>query len=165
MAVPQESSEFSEIAVNMRAVIQRVSSARVKIRDRVHSSIGKGVLVLVGVEKDDTETDAASLAKKIVELRVFEDDSGRMIRSLVDVGGEVLAVSQFTLLGDSRKGRRPSFARAAAPDEAQHLYALFVAALDRAGVGVSTGVFRETMDVELTNNGPVTLLLDSRKAF
>ena len=148
----------------MRAVIQRVSSACVRIGDREFSRIGMGVVVLVGVEKNDTETDATMLAKKVVELRVFEDESGRMNRSLIEVGGEVLAVSQFTLLGDSRKGRRPSFDKAAAPDEAQHLYGLFVAALDRTGVDTSTGVFRETMDVDLTNHGPVTLLLDTRNA-
>ena len=100
-----------------------------------------------------------------MELRVFEDDSGRMNRSLLEVGGQLLAVSQFTLLGDSRKGRRPSFERAAGPDDARKLYELFVRAVDRAGVGVSTGVFREMMDVELVNNGPVTILLDTRKAF
>ncbi len=124
-----------------------------------------GLLVLVGVEKDDTETDTATLAKKIVALRIFEDASGRMNRSVREVGGQILAVSQFTLLGDTRKGRRPSFDKAAPPDEARHLYALFVAALGHAGVEVATGVFREMMDIELTNNGPVTLLLDTRKAF
>jgi D-tyrosyl-tRNA(Tyr) deacylase len=149
----------------MRAVVQRVSSARVSIGGREHTSIGRGLLVLVGVEKNDTESDAATLAKKIVELRVFEDDSGRMNRSLLEVEGEVLAVSQFTLLGDSQKGRRPSFEKAAPPEEARRLYELFVATVDRAGVEVSTGVFRGMMDVELTNNGPVTLLLDTRKAF
>ena len=149
----------------MRAVVQRVSSARVRIRGKEHTSIGRGLLVLVGVEKNDTETDAATLAKKVVELRVFDDDHGRMNRSILDVGGAVLAVSQFTLLGDSRKGRRPSFEKAAPPDEARHLYDLFVAGIGQVGVEISTGVFRETMDVELTNDGPVTLLLDTRKAF
>ncbi len=149
----------------MRAVVQRVSSAGVRIGGRKHSTIGMGLLVLVGVERDDTDSDAASLAKRVVELRVFEDDSGRMNRSLLEIGGQLLAVSQFTLLGDGRKGRRPSFVRAAPPDEARRLYELFVNAVDEAGVGVSTGVFREMMDVELVNNGPVTILLDTRKAF
>ncbi len=149
----------------MRAVVQRVSSAGVRIRGQEHSTIGMGLVVLVGVEKNDTETDASNLAKKVVELRIFEDDSGRMNRSLLEVSGQLLAVSQFTLLGDSRKGRRPSFERAAAPDDARKLYELFVHAVDRTGVGVSTGVFREMMDVELVNNGPVTILLDTRKAF
>ena len=149
----------------MRAVVQRVSSARVRIGGKEHTSIGRGLLVLVGVEKNDTETDAATLAKKVVELRVFDDDHGRMNRSILDVGGAVLAVSQFTLLGDSRKGRLPSFEKAAPPDEARHLYDLFVAGIGQAGVEISTGVFRETMDVELTNDGSVTLLLDTRKAF
>ncbi len=149
----------------MRAVVQRVSSAHLRIEGREHSSIGRGLLVLVGVEKNDTEADASTLAKKVVELRVFDDDSGRMNRSVLEVGGEVLAVSQFTLLGDSRKGRRPSFDKAAPPDEARRLYELFVAALYQAGAEVSTGVFGEMMDVELTNSGPVTLLLDTRKAF
>ena len=149
----------------MRAVVQRVSSARVRIGGKEHSSIGRGLLVLVGVEKNDTEADATTLARKVVELRVFEDDSGRMNLSVLDIGGEVLAVSQFTLLGDSRKGRRPSFEKAAPPDEARQLYELFATAVDQSGVEVSTGVFRKMMDVELTNSGPVTLLLDSRKAF
>lgn len=149
----------------MRAVIQRVSSARVVIRGETHAEIGSGLLALVGVEDGDHETDAAALARKILELRVFEDDAGRMNRSVLDAGGSVLAVSQFTLLGDCRKGRRPSFARAAPPEAAAKLYTAVVEALSGAGVATATGVFRETMEVELTNVGPVTLLLDTRKTF
>jgi D-tyrosyl-tRNA(Tyr) deacylase len=149
----------------MRAVIQRVSSARVVIRGDLHSEIGTGLLVLVGVEEGDQDADAAALARKVLDLRVFEDDQGRMNRSVTDVGGSVMAVSQFTLLGDTRKGRRPSFVRAAPPDAARKLYQRFVEALDAGGVRTATGVFRETMDVESTNAGPVTLLVDTRKAF
>ena len=149
----------------MRAVVQRVSTATVRIRGRLHSAIGEGLLVLIGVDRDDTERDAAALAKKVIELRVFEDDGGRMNRSVADTGGQVLAVSQFTLLGDARKGRRPSFERAAEPTRARQLYDCFTKAVEAAGVRVSTGVFREMMDVELTNSGPVTILLDTQKAF
>jgi D-tyrosyl-tRNA(Tyr) deacylase len=149
----------------MRAVIQRVSNARVVIGGREHSRIDQGLAVLLGVEQEDTSEDALTLAKRVVELRVFEDADGKMNRSVIDVGGEVLAVSQFTLLGDCRKGRRPSFVRAARPEEANELYEQFVEAVGGHGVKVSTGVFQAMMDVELTNNGPVTLLLDSRKRF
>lgn len=149
----------------MRAVIQRVHSASVRIEGRKDSEIGPGLLVLLGVERDDTAQDAAALAKKASELRIFEDDEGRMNRSVLDTGGELLAVSQFTLLGDCRKGRRPSFARAARPEAAVALYGQFVEAVRSLGVPVSTGVFQSMMDVELVNNGPVTILLDSRKQF
>lgn len=149
----------------MRAVIQRVSNARVVIGGREHSRIGQGLAVLLGVEQKDTSEDALTLAKRVVELRIFEDADGKMNRSVIDVGGEVLAVSQFTLLGDCRKGRRPSFVQAARPEEANELYEQFVGAVGGHGVKVSTGVFQAMMDVELTNNGPVTLLLDSRKRF
>ncbi len=149
----------------MRAVIQRVHSASVRIEGRKHSEIGPGLLVLLGVERDDTAQDAAALAKKASELRIFEDDEGRMNRSVLDTGGELLAVSQFTLLGDCRKGRRPSFARAARPEAAVALYGQFVEAVRSLGVPVSTGVFQSMMDVELVNNGPATILLDSRKQF
>ncbi len=149
----------------MRAVIQRVSTARVLIDGNEHSRIGSGLVVLLGVEKDDTDDDARVMAKKTVELRVFEDADGRMNRSLLDAGGELLAVSQFTLLGDCRKGRRPSFDKAAPPDEARDLYEQYIREVENAGVGVSTGVFQAMMDVELTNDGPVTLMLDSRKRF
>src|SRR5215510_8896576 len=149
----------------MRAVIQRVSSARVVIDGREHSKIGRGILVLVGVEKDDTTEDAALLARRITELRIFEDDAGKMNRSIAETGRQILAVSQFTLLGDCRKGRRPSFDGAAPPDVARALYQKFVDEIDALGIPVSTGVFQAMMDVELINQGPVTFILDSRKRF
>ncbi len=149
----------------MRAVIQRVSSARVIIDEKECSRIGTGLLVLVGVEKDDTTTDAESLARRIVELRVFEDDAGKRNRSMGEIGGQILAVSQFTLLGDCRKGRRPSFDPAAPADMARALYQAFVDQISALQIPVSTGVFQAMMDVELTNCGPVTFILDSRKRF
>ena len=148
----------------MRAVIQRVSRARVVIESREHSSISTGILVLLGVEKGDSAEDGAALAKKIVELRIFEDDAGKMNRSIQDAGGEILAVSQFTLLGDCRKGRRPSFDSAAPPDQARELYEAFVESIRLLGVGVQTGVFQANMDVELLNQGPVTFILDSKRS-
>jgi D-tyrosyl-tRNA(Tyr) deacylase len=149
----------------VRAVIQRVSGARVLIEGKEHSRIGAGMLVLLGVEKEDTTADAQLLARRIVELRIFEDEAGKMNRSIVDKGGQILAVSQFTLLGDCRKGRRPSFDPAAPPDIARTLYEQFVEEVDTLGVPVATGVFQAMMDVELTNQGPVTFILDSRKRF
>jgi len=149
----------------MRAVIQRVSRARVIIEGREHSSIGPGILALIGVEKEDTDEDAQMLARRIVELRIFEDDAGKMNRSITETGGHILAVSQFTLLGDCRRGRRPSFDPAAPPDVARMLYERFVAEVQTLGVPVATGVFQAMMDVELTNQGPVTFILDSRKRF
>ena len=123
------------------------------------------MLVLLGVEKEDTTEDAQLLARRIVELRIFEDEAGKMNRSIADKGGQILAVSQFTLLGDCRKGRRPSFDPAAPPDIARTLYEQFVKEVGRLGVPVATGVFQAMMDVELTNQGPVTFILDSRKRF
>ena len=149
----------------MRAVIQRVSSAGVVIEGKEHSRIGKGILVLLGVEKEDTIEDATMLARRIVELRIFEDEAGKMNRSIVENGGEILAVSQFTLLGDCRRGRRPSFDPAAPPDVARALYERFVEEVRGLGISVATGVFQAMMDVELTNQGPVTFILDSRKRF
>jgi len=149
----------------MRAVIQRVSSARVVIDGSEHSRIGAGMLVLLGVEKEDTVDDAQALARRIVELRIFEDDAGKMNRAITEAGGSILAVSQFTLLGDCRKGRRPSFEHAAAPVVAKDLYERFVQEIKSLGIPVSTGVFQAMMDVELTNQGPVTFILDSRKRF
>jgi D-tyrosyl-tRNA(Tyr) deacylase len=149
----------------MRAVIQRVSSARVVIDGREHSRIGAGMLVLLGVEKEDTVDDAQALARRIVELRIFEDDAGKMNRAITETAGSILAVSQFTLLGDCRKGRRPSFDHAAAPATAKDLYEKFVQEIQLLGIPVSTGVFQAMMDVELTNQGPVTFILDSRKRF
>ena len=149
----------------MRAVIQRVSSARVVIDNAEHSRIGPGILVLLGVEKEDTPEDAALLARRIVELRIFEDDAGKMNRSVAEAGGQILAVSQFTLLGDCRRGRRPSFDPAAPPDIARTLYEKFVNEIAALGITAATGVFQAMMDVELTNQGPVTFILDSRKRF
>ena len=149
----------------MRAVIQRVTGARVIIGDNEHSRIRAGILVLLGVEKDDTVEDAQALARRIVELRIFEDENAKMNRSITDVQGEIMAVSQFTLLGDCRKGRRPSFEPAARPEMARGLYEKFVEITTSLGVPVATGVFQAMMDVELTNQGPVTFILDSRKRF
>ncbi len=149
----------------MRTVIQRVSSARVVIDGREHSRIGAGILVLLGVEKDDTPEDAAALARRIVELRIFEDAAGKMNRSIAEAKGQILAVSQFTLLGDCRRGRRPSFDPAAPPDLAKPLYEQFVREIDALGIPVATGVFQAMMDIQLTNQGPVTFILDSRKRF
>ena len=149
----------------MRAVIQRVSRARVVIDGQEHSKIDSGILVLLGVEKEDSEQDAQMLARRIVELRIFEDEAGKMNRSVVETGGQILAVSQFTLLGDCRRGRRPSFDPAAPPDVAKTLYEHFVKQIEVLGVPVATGVFQAMMDVELTNQGPVTFILDSRKRF
>src|SRR5438105_3718907 len=149
----------------MRAVIQRVSGARVVIDGREYSRIGAGILVLLGVEKEDTPEDASALARRIVELRIFEDEAGKMNRSIAETKGEILAVSQFTLLGDCRRGRRPSFDPAAPPDLAKTLYQRFVNEIETLGVPVATGVFQAMMNVELTNQGPVTFILDSRKRF
>jgi len=149
----------------MRSVVQRVSSASVTIEGDVIGQIGCGLLVLLGVAADDTEEDARQLADKIVGLRIFEDDAGRMNLDLAQIGGSLLVVSQFTLLGDCRKGRRPSFVAAAAPARAESLYEAFVAAARQLGVEVATGRFRAMMQVALVNDGPVTLLLDSRKLF
>ena len=147
----------------MRAVIQRVSQASVTVAGEVTGRIGWGFLVLLGVADDDTEDDVIYLAGKIAGLRLFEDDAGKMNRSLADVGGKMLVVSQFTLLGDCRKGRRPSFIRAARPEQADELYRSFIAEVKGQGIEVETGRFQQHMDVELINDGPVTLLVDSRK--
>ncbi len=149
----------------MRAVVQRVSRASVTVGNEVTGAIDRGFLVLLGVSEDDTQDDVIYLAGKIAGLRVFEDDAGKMNRSLDDVGGKMLVVSQFTLLGDCRKGRRPSFIKAAAPEKADELYRSFVAEVRGQGIAVETGRFQKHMDVELVNDGPVTLLLDSRKQF
>jgi D-aminoacyl-tRNA deacylase len=149
----------------MRAVLQRVRRAEVRVGDDVVGSIGPGLLVLVGVGKMDADTDLENLAAKIVNLRVFEDEHGKMNRSLLEVGGQVLCVSQFTLYGDCRKGRRPSYDQAAGLDAAQRLYDDFVKALRSFGIVVATGQFQAKMEVELVNDGPVTLLLDSEKLF
>jgi D-tyrosyl-tRNA(Tyr) deacylase len=149
----------------VRAVVQRVSGASVTVEGRVTGSIGPGLCILLGVAQGDTAADAEWIAAKAVELRIFEDQQGKMNRSLLDVGGELLVVSQFTLLGDARQGRRPAFTGAASPDEAQPLYDKFCALCRERGVRVAEGVFRATMQVRVVNEGPVTLLLDSRKSF
>jgi len=149
----------------MRAVIQRVSRASVKVNGEFTGQIGEGLLVLVGVAHEDTDSDAQYLAEKIAGLRIFEDDAGKMNRSVSDVGGAVLAVSQFTLLGDVKKGKRPSFDAAARPEQACQLYESFVAHVRSLGLRCETGRFQETMEVELVNQGPVTILLDSQKLF
>lgn len=149
----------------MRAVVQRVSSARVEVDGVPTGSIEKGLLVLLGVARGDGEKRAAWLAEKIAGLRIFEDDAGKMNLSVEDVGGSVLVVSQFTLLGDCRKGRRPSFTEAAPPDEADALYKVFVARLrEHHRLTVETGVFQAHMAVHLVNDGPVTLVLDAAEA-
>jgi D-aminoacyl-tRNA deacylase len=149
----------------MRAVVQRVSRAKVTIGEWTSGEIGHGLLVLVGVGHDDTDADATYLAEKIAGLRIFEDDDGKMNRNVTDAGGSVLAVSQFTLYGDVRRGKRPSFDAAAPPDEARRLYEFFVQSVRALGLRCETGRFQEMMQVELVNEGPVTILLDSKKEF
>jgi D-aminoacyl-tRNA deacylase len=149
----------------MRAVVQRVTEATVRVEGAVAGAIGRGLLVLLGVGRGDGEKDADELADKVVHLRVFPDDEGRMNRSVAEAEGAVLVVPQFTLYGDCRKGRRPSYVEAAPPEEADRLYRYFVETVRRAGLPVAEGVFRAAMDVALVNHGPVTLLLDSRRSF
>jgi D-aminoacyl-tRNA deacylase len=149
----------------MRAVVQRVSRAQVTVNGNVAGEIGMGLLVFLGVGDGDTEADVAYLAEKVSGLRIFEDEQGKMNRSVQDLGGSVLAVSQFTLYGDVRRGKRPSFDAAAAPEKARQLYELFVERFRAAGLRCETGRFQEMMTVELVNEGPVTILLDSAKAF
>ncbi len=145
----------------MRAVIQRVSEARVEVDGTVVGRIGQGLLVLVAVTHTDTEKEARWLARKVAGLRIFEDDAGKMNRSVIDVGGSVLVVSQFTLYGDARKGRRPSFVHAARPEHAEPLIERFCAFLEEEGVPVETGRFRAMMHVCLCNEGPVTIIVDT----
>lgn len=149
----------------LRAVVQRASEASVSVLGDTVGRIGPGLVILLGVGKTDTEEDADLLADKVVHLRVFPDDAGQMNRSALDVGGGLLVISQFTLMGDARRGRRPSYVEAAAPEEAERLYNHFVERLRPSGLEVATGVFRAMMDVALVNQGPVTILLDSRKLF
>ncbi len=149
----------------MRAVVQRVSRARVVVEERVTGEIAAGVVVLLGVGRDDTVESAAYLAEKVAHLRIFPDDQGKMNRSLAETGGAALVVSQFTLYGDARGQRRPSFLQAAPPEQGKRLYEEFVRALGALGLRVETGVFQAHMSVELTNDGPVTILLDSEKLF
>jgi D-tyrosyl-tRNA(Tyr) deacylase len=149
----------------MRAVIQRVTRADVEVAGRRAGEIGRGLVVLLAVARDDAAEDADYLADKIVNLRVFNDEQGKMNRSLVEAGGAMLVVSQFTLYGDARRGRRPSYIEAAEPGKATTLYEYFVGRVRSLGVRTETGVFQAMMQVSLTNDGPVTILLDSRKLF
>lgn len=149
----------------MRAVVQRVKEADVQVEEKITGSIDTGLVVLLGVEEGDTEEDAVYMAEKVSGLRVFEDEEGKMNLSLRHVGGQVLAVSQFTLLGDVRKGKRPSFTKAARPEEANELYRRFVELLEEKDIKVQEGVFQAEMLVRIYNDGPVTILLDSKKLF
>jgi D-tyrosyl-tRNA(Tyr) deacylase len=149
----------------MRAVVQRVSEASVRIEGESVGNIDRGILILVGVGPEDDQEDIRYLAEKIVRLRIFPDDRDKMNHSVLDIGGSILAVSQFTLYGDCRKGRRPSYAGAASPEKARMLYEAFVEELRRYELRVETGRFQEMMQVHLVNDGPVTLLLDSKKSF
>ncbi len=149
----------------MRAVLQRVLSAKVDVDGATVGAIDAGLLVLLGVEQGDTNVDLQTLIDKTAALRIFEDEAGKMNLSVTDIGGSVLVVSQFTLLADCRKGRRPGFTDAAAPEDANHYYQAFVAGLQAKDVNVATGIFQADMQVSLVNNGPVTIMLDSRKRF
>jgi D-tyrosyl-tRNA(Tyr) deacylase len=149
----------------VRAVVQRVTKGRVTVEGETVGEIGTGFVVLLGIGKDDTKADVQYLAEKVVNLRVFEDEEGKMNLSLRDVGGAMLAISQFTLFGDCRKGRRPSFTAAAPPAEARVLYEEFVQQVAGYGIRVATGKFQAFMQVEIHNDGPVTLLLDSKRGF
>lgn len=151
--------------VAMRAVVQRVSRCRVTVGGRVMGEIGAGLLVLLGVSKTDTEAAADYLVEKVIGLRIFEDAEGKMNLSVQDAGGAVLVVSQFTLYGDVRRGKRPSFDAAARPEEAKRLYEYFVSKIRAAGLRCETGEFQAMMEVELVNSGPVMILLDSEKTF
>ena len=149
----------------MRAVVQRVKEADVTVEENITGAIKGGLVVLLGVEEGDSEADAAYMAEKIAGLRIFEDKEGKMNLSLQDTGGQVLAVSQFTLLGDARKGKRPSFAKAARPEEARKLYRRFVELIKGKNIDVQEGIFQAEMLVRIYNDGPVTILLDSKKLF
>lgn len=146
----------------MRAVIQRVKESSVTVKNEIIGNIGRGLLVLLGVANEDKADDAEYLADKITNLRIFEDDKGKMNRSLLETGGEMIVVSQFTLLGDCRKGRRPSFMNAADPEKANELYEHFVKEVRQKGVSVKTGRFRAMMEVSLINDGPVTIILENK---
>ena len=149
----------------MRAVVQRVSSAEVRVNGQILGSIGQGLLVLLAVGELDQAQDAAYLAKKTLNLRVFEDGEGKMNRSVQDIRGGLLVISQFTLYGDCRKGNRPSFVDAAPPEKAEDLYTLYLEEVGKSGLEIASGKFQAMMDVSLVNQGPVTVLLDSKKAF
>lgn len=149
----------------MRAVVQRVKRAEVTVDDAVIGSIGHGIMLLLGVEEDDGEKDLEYMCDKVPNLRIFEDENGKMNKSLTDVGGKLLVVSQFTLLGDARKGRRPSFIQAAAPEKAIPMYEKFISNMKGLNIDTQTGEFGADMQVALVNDGPVTILLDSKKTF
>ena len=149
----------------MRAVVQRVKSASVSVEGKLVSEIGAGVLIFLGVAHEDTATQIEYIANKVANLRIFEDEEGKMNRSLLEMGGAALVVSQFTLYGDCRKGRRPSFIKAARPELANALYEAFIIALEQQNIPTQGGTFQTMMDVELVNDGPVTILLDSDKQF
>jgi D-tyrosyl-tRNA(Tyr) deacylase len=149
----------------MRTVIQRVKNARVEVSGRITGEIGKGLLIFLGVGDEDSEKDCEYLADKIANLRIFPDENDLMNLSSLDIGGDMLVVSQFTLWGDCRKGRRPSFAKAARPERAKELYEFFIGALKKTGLKIAAGEFQEMMDVHLINDGPVTILLDSSRVF
>ena len=149
----------------MRAVVQLVSQAEVRVENRVIGKIGRGILVLLGVGENDSEKDARRLADKILHLRIFADSDNKMNLSLKDIAGEILVVSQFTLYGDCRKGRRPSYSKAAEPEKANNLYETFIDIIKQSNLTVASGRFQAMMEVNLTNDGPVTLLLDTAKKF
>jgi len=149
----------------MRAVVQRVSSAEVRADDQLLGSTGQGLVILLAVGEIDGAEDAAYLAKKVLNLRIFEDAEGKMNRSVQDIRGGMLVVSQFTLYGDCRKGNRPSFADAARPEKARHLYGVFLEAIRKSGLRIASGKFQAMMDLSLVNQGPVTILLDSKRKF
>ncbi len=149
----------------MRCVVQRVTSSSVTVNGETAGAIGPGLMVLIGISVDDTEADLKYMAEKVPNLRIFDDENGVMNRSVLDAGGSILAVSQFTLYGDARGGRRPSYIRAAKPDKADALYEQLIARWREKGIHVETGIFRTEMMVSLVNDGPVTILLDSEKAF
>ncbi len=149
----------------MRAVVQRVTDAKVSVEDKICGSIGKGLCVLLGVETDDTKKDLDYMIEKVSGLRIFDDENGVMNLSILDIGGEILSISQFTLLGDVRHGKRPSWIRAERPEKANEMYQLFNEGLRGRGINVEEGVFQAEMLVEINNDGPVTILLDSKKLF
>ncbi len=156
------STIYTVESIIMKAVVQRVKESFVSVNNEITGKIGRGLLVLLGVAESDSADDARYLAEKIIYLRIFEDENGKMNKSVLDTGGEILVVSQFTLLGDCRKGRRPSFVEAARPDKANNLYEMFVAHVQQKGISVETGRFRALMEVSLVNEGPVTLILESK---
>lgn len=149
----------------MRAVVQRVSGSKVVVEEKTVGEIGKGILILLGVEQDDSEKDVQYMAEKIANLRIFQDDEGKMNLSTIDVGGSALIISQFTLMGDCRKGRRPSYSTSARPELAIPLYEMFIKEMQKHGVPTQEGVFQAMMDVHLVNQGPVTLMIDSKRNF